>query len=473
MARWMRVGLVGFLLALLAGALYAYGQQLTVGLAVTGLNSPAYWGLYIVNFVFFIGLSAGGIIVASLVHAFGLHQFRPVARIAELMAIGCLILATLFILLDLGRPDRLLFLFRHGRPQSPLIWDVTVINIYLFISLTYAYFGMRADLVRATGQVPRQRWLYRLLTLGYTDLSPRALARDQKILRVLAVVGLVTAVALHTVTAWILGLVKARPGWHSAIIAPLFIVSATVSGLALLLVIAIFCRRALRLPIEEEVIKALGILLAFSIPVLGYFLFAELLTVLYARDPAAVHVFEEMMHGRYALVFWGNLIFGLLFPLAALGAIFLKLRRRVVLWGGLLAVPVIAVVSRQIPWAPPSLLSGVLGTALGVHLPPRTEPLLLWLVGLAMLLLLIDTRWRLDTRIGIAAGLVVIGVLAERWSIVVPSLIGHSLLPYPPAHYVPTGMELIIVGGVYGVGGLLFALSAWLLPLVESEAPER
>ena len=89
--------------ALLAAA-YAYSTQLARGLGVTGLNQPAHWGLYIVNFVFFIGLSAGGIIIASLVHAFGVRQFRPVARLAELMAISCLILATVFIVLDLGRP---------------------------------------------------------------------------------------------------------------------------------------------------------------------------------------------------------------------------------------------------------------------------------------------------------------------------------------------------------------------------------
>lgn len=298
----MKGRLVGPFLALLGGALfggafYAYVQQLTVGLAVTGLNRPAAWGLYIANFDFFNGLSAGGIIIASLVYAFGLRQFRSVARIAVLMAISCIILAAIFIFLDLGRPDRLFFLFRHGRPWSPLIWDVIVINLYLLIILTYAYFGMRADLARMAEAVPGHRWLYRFLTLGYTDLSPQALARGQKLLRVLAVIGLVMALVLHSVSAWILGLVKARPGWHSAIIAPLFIVSATVSGLALLLVSIVFCRRVLRFPIEEKVIKDLGKLLAFSIPILGYFLFAELLTVTYAKEPPVLSVFKEMMYG--------------------------------------------------------------------------------------------------------------------------------------------------------------------------------
>src|SRR3970282_837930 len=111
---------VACLLTLLAVAFYALSQQLAIGLGITGMNSPAYWGLYIVNFVFFVGLSAGGIIIASLVHILGLRRFRSVARIAELMAISCIILAVLFILLDMGRPDRLRNLLLHGQLQSPL-----------------------------------------------------------------------------------------------------------------------------------------------------------------------------------------------------------------------------------------------------------------------------------------------------------------------------------------------------------------
>ena len=400
--RWPAIAAVGLLLLVIAAALAAYTRQVTTGLAVTGLNTPVYWGLYVVNFIFFIGLSAGGVIVASLVHAFGLREFRPVARIAELMAIACLLLAMSFILLDLGRPDRMLFLLRHGRLQSPLIWDVTVVNAYLVISLTYGYFGTRADLVRAATAYPRRRGLYRLLALGYMDVSPPALERDHRILRVLAMVGLVGAIALHTVTAWILGLVQARPGWYGAIMAPLFIVSATVSGLALLLVSVVFCRRALGLPIEARVVRSLGRLLAFAIPVLGYFLFAELLTVLYAREPAALRVFEEMMFGRYAAVFWGNLVLGLVVPMA-------------------------------------------------------------------LLLVALFRASTSDALIGLAAALVVLGVLAERWNIVIPPLVGFAHLPYPPGRYTPTAIELLLVAGVYALGGLLFTLAARVLPLVESE----
>ncbi|MFQ5875374.1 MAG: NrfD/PsrC family molybdoenzyme membrane anchor subunit [Dehalococcoidia bacterium] len=463
--------IVCLLLGVVALALLALSWQLKIGLGITGMNSPAYWGLYIVNFVFFVGLSAGGIIMASLVHALGLSQFRPVARIAELMAIICVILAVLFILLDMGRPDRLGNLFLHGQLQSPLIWDVIVINLYLLVSLAYGYFGMRGDLARSIPTVPRRRRLYRFLTLGYTDLSERALARDQKVLTALAFVGLPLAVALHTVTAWILGLVKARPGWYGAIMAPLFIISATVSGLALLLASAVFCRRFLRIPLEERVIRDLGKLLVFSIPVLGYLLFAELLTVLYGREPAAFRVLEEMMHGKYAFAFWGNLLFGLLFPLAVLAVILLGIKRRLILWSGVLATPVIMVAAGRLQVELPPILGAVFTGVLGNPVQAWLGYAILWLIGLLLLLLLMDERMPADVRIGIAGGLVVLGVLAERWIIVIIPLIGHAYLPYPyvPPFYAPSLLEALLTGGVYALGGIFFAFAAKFFPLVELE----
>jgi molybdopterin-containing oxidoreductase family membrane subunit len=257
-------------------------------------------------------------------------------------------------------------------------------------------------------------------------------------------VGLVGAIALHTVTAWILGLIKARPGWYGAIMAPLFIVSATVSVVALLLVSVVFCRRVLGLPIEARVIRSLGKLLALAIPVLGYFLFAELLTVLYAKEPAALRVFDEMMFGRYAQIFWGNLVLGLIVPMAILLVTLLDLSRRVVMAGVVTGAAIVT-------------LAAVAG-----NLP-------LWTVIVAAVLLVLIRHVSPETRIGVAAALVVLGVLAERWNIVVPPLIGFSHMHYPPGHYAPTGTEFLLVAGVYAVGGLLFAFAARILPLVESE----
>jgi molybdopterin-containing oxidoreductase family membrane subunit len=456
------VALVPLALMVLA-ALYAYSMQFTRGLIITGLNRPAYWGMYIVNFVTFTGLSGGGVIVAGVVHAFGLRRYRSVARIAVLMAIICILLALMFIILDLGRPDRLFTIMLHPHLRSPLVWDVMVVNGFLLICLAFFYLDMRVDLVRAMEAKPKAAWLYRLLALGYTDLSPRARARDRAFLEVMGMVGLVGAVALRTVSAWILGLTKARPGWFGAIMGPLFIVSATVSGLALLLVCVVALRRVLRTSIANDIVRSLGFLLAFSIPVLGYFLFAEMMTTFYGAEPPALRVFLTMMSGRNAIFFYGHLVVGLIIPFLLLGAILLSVRPSRIAFAGLVLLPLFAG------------CAGVLGISAPIQrvgevaLPAWGFYGVLWVLVLGVVAAFAHERIGEDLRIGIAAFMVTLGAFAERWNIVVPSLIGHSFLPFPTGSYVPSGAELTIVAGVYALGSLLFIGSAFVLPLVASE----
>ncbi|MFQ5457106.1 MAG: NrfD/PsrC family molybdoenzyme membrane anchor subunit [Myxococcota bacterium] len=459
--RWHpRLLTTGFLLAIVVlFAATVYFRQFATGLGVTGLNRPGYWGLYIINFVFFIGVSAGGIMIASLVHAFGIEAFRSVARIAELMAISCLLLAVCFILLDLGRPDRLLFIMLHPHPGSPLFWDVSAVNIYLGISLVYGYLGTRPDLVRVMHAKPRAAWLYRLLALGYTDLSPRALERERKVLKVLACLGLVAAIVLHSVTAWIFGLQKARPGWFASIMAPLFIVSATVSGLALLTFSVVVIRRLIDHPkIEDQVIRRLGVMLAFSIPVLGYFLFAELLTAFYSSEPSVLHIFHTMMHGAYSSLFWGHLVLGLLLPMLLLLTVLGVLSRGLVLGVGLgfSILLTLAVWYFQIP----TFVDGFPAySAYGVGC----------MATFIFLAFFGGGRIKEDIGIGLAGLLVILGILAERWNIVVPSLIGHPFMVSGSHSYLPSLTEIVLTCGVYAFGGLFFIFAAVILPLVESE----
>ena len=124
------------ILALAAG--YVYYRQITTGMGVTGLNRPTYWGLYIVNCVFFVGVSAGGIFIASLVHAFGLKHFQSVARIAELMAISCVVMAVMSLFVNLCWPQRMHFILLYANKTSPIFWDMMNVTIYFNISLLYA-----------------------------------------------------------------------------------------------------------------------------------------------------------------------------------------------------------------------------------------------------------------------------------------------------------------------------------------------
>jgi len=311
---WRFRVLVGVLLAIVGWALYAYSVQLTIGLGSTGMNAPAYWGIYIVNFVYLIGLSAGGVIVASLAYVFNLKEYKPVARIAELLAIMCLILAMIFITLDVGRPERLINILLFGNPLSPLVWDFIVIFVYLAICLIYGFLGTRSDIVAAMKAIPKRARLYRALALWYTDVSPGALKKDERTLRWVAMAALPTAVALHSVTAWILGLMKAQPGWHTALLAPLFVASAIISGLALVVVTTVAARRFLHVQIEDALITKLGRYLVWLIPIDVYFAFSEIITIQYGREPAQFSTLQDVVLGPLAWAFWTEMIVGLLIP---------------------------------------------------------------------------------------------------------------------------------------------------------------
>lgn len=307
------------LVLLMAWGIYTYGQQFTQGLGVTGLNKPVFWGLYVANFIFSVGLSAGGIAVSALVHILNKEEMKPVAIIAEMLSISFLILAALFIVLDLGQPTRLFYVFRNANFASPLLWDVVVINSYLILCAALLFFSARAQMVKAAVGHPWRLAIVRFLTLGYTDISESSLKWDRRILKVLAVVSIPGAVALHSVTAWILGLVKGQPGWNTPILAPLFIASALASGLAGVIVAVWAARRLFRIPIADKIIVELGTYLFVSIPVLAYLLFTEFLTVGYSGSPTHLQVLEEILWGRFSQIFWFDTIVGILLPFVLLG----------------------------------------------------------------------------------------------------------------------------------------------------------
>jgi molybdopterin-containing oxidoreductase family membrane subunit len=385
--------------AVVALGFAAWIMQLMEGLSVTGMNNQANWSLYIINFMFFIGASAGGIIVGALAHAIGIERFRPVARLAEVTALTALTLAVLSILLDIGRPERAWHMLRYPSFTSPLVWDVMIISVYGALAFGLVYFSIRQDLARLAQLFPGRRRLYTVLALGRLDLSAAAIARDHKTLRALSILSIPIAVLLHSVTAWILGLVKAQPGWHTAIIAPLFITSAVVSGVALTILSSLLSRHFLHVPIKDPVVQAMADILLWALPVLGYFLFSEMLTNWYPREPKAGDVFREMVFGRYRPVFWFEL-------LAALALPFILLVRR---------------------------------------------------------------RTRTTGRIAVAAALVVMGVFAERWNILLPPQLGHSHLPYAAAQYTPTLLELLLVASVWAAGALGYVVLARLFPMMELE----
>ncbi len=273
------------LLALLAVGAWIY--QLANGLGVTGMNNVVSWGLYITFFMFFVGLSAGGLIVSSSATVFNIPAFKAIAKPGVILSTVSIILAALFIVVDVGSPARLYNLLLHPQLNSPLMWDVIVILIYLVINIIYLYLMTRP--------VP-----------------------DENKLKIVSRFAFPTAILVHSVTAWIFGLIIAREGWHSALMAPIFVASALTSGLALLIIALLLLNKYTQFKTEQKLIASCAGLLATCIAIDAFFVFSEVLTLFYPGKESALHVLKTMFSGSTSFLFWLEIILGLVLPFTLL-----------------------------------------------------------------------------------------------------------------------------------------------------------
>lgn len=270
---------LGILAVLTVIGIACWVMQLMNGLGVTGMSNVNSWGLYIAMFMLFVGLSAGGLIVASSAHVFGIESFKKIALPAVILSTVCICVAGVLILIDLGGIQRFWRLFTGPNFTSPLIWDVCIIAIYLVINIL--------DIV----------WMRK--------------GQEDKV-RKLSYVALPVAILVHSVTAWIFGLQIAR-AWYTAIMAPIFVASALDSGLALLILALLGLEAAGIINLEEETLAKLGKLLATFIAVDAFFIGCEVLTMAYPGAGEAVAL-SQMLSGATAPFFWFEIICGLLVP---------------------------------------------------------------------------------------------------------------------------------------------------------------
>lgn len=312
---------VGILALIIAWAVFAYSRQLASGLTVTGLNTPVYWGLYITNFVFFIGISHAGTLVSAILRVFGAEWRRPITRAAEAITVFALVLGTSNILIDMGRPDRLLYMIRHGRFQSPLMWDVISVSIYLTASVTYLYLPLIPDLAilrERPGLSLWRRWFYAKLSLGWTG-TERQKHRLERLIGIMAVLIIPIAVSVHTVVSWVFAM-TVQPMWHSTIFGPYFVIGAIFSGIATLIIVMAILRRAYGLYeyITPQHFSNLGLLLLIFALLWAYFTFSEYLTEFYGNEPAGMRVLFAKLTEEFSPLFWAMWLFNFIVPFVVL-----------------------------------------------------------------------------------------------------------------------------------------------------------
>ena len=321
--------LAGILLAIGVWGIFAWITQLRRGLSVTGLNVPVYWGFYITNFVFFIGISHAGTLISAILRLAHAEWRRPITRAAEVITVLVLFFGLGCVILDLGRPDRALNVLFHGNVTSPLLWDVASISTYLTGSTIYLYLPLIPDIAILRDHVPGRRWFYRILALGWTG-TPRQKRLLEKAIAVMAVIVIPIAISVHTVVSWVFAM-TVQPMWHSTIFGPYFVVGAIFSGIAAILIAMAVIRKAYHL---ENYLKPihfnnLGLLLLVFTLLWFYFTFAEFLTTYYGAEPTHMAVFLSKTEGRFSPYFWTMVVtcFAIPFFLLANG------RTRGTVWG--------------------------------------------------------------------------------------------------------------------------------------------
>ena len=274
--------LVAILALLSLWGLWASWMMFTRGHNITGMNNQVPWGLPIAMAVYFIGLSAGSLVLSAIASVFGQKQYKPFGRIAVYMAILLIIAALASIILDWGRPDRIIHPFIYFQPRSMFSVNTFLYSIYMVIGVIYLWilFAEKDEWVKPIG-----------------------------------IIAVVWAIGVHTGTGMIFGFINARELFHSALLGPSFIVAAASSGTALIILLLLATFRYTERPLDDSLIVGLAKYLRIFILVVMYFIFCENVTRSYM--PALYHAERFLLFhgGQYPLAFWGGLVtVGLVIP---------------------------------------------------------------------------------------------------------------------------------------------------------------
>ena len=304
---------------IVAFGFYAWTQQVDRGLGVTGMNIPIFWGVYITNFVFFIGLSHAGTLISSVLRITQSEWRRPFTRMAEAVTVFSLPFGGLSVIVDIGRPDRVANVLLHGNAMSPILWDVACISTYLFTSCVYFYLALIPDLALCRDRLLAPSRLhhraYSILALGWTGTKAQWRRLD-RIMAGLSIFLFMLVISVHTNVSFVFA-VTLQAGWHTAIIGPYFVVGAIFQGVAAVIIIAVSLRHAFGLEayITHDHFRQIGkFLLALSL-FWFYFTFVEILVTFYGHEEAHMVVFDAKVFEEFSHLFWAMMVFCFVLPL--------------------------------------------------------------------------------------------------------------------------------------------------------------
>jgi Ni/Fe-hydrogenase subunit HybB-like protein len=414
---WKFYAVVAALAGVVLAALTAWLVQITLGFGLTGIAWPVYWGFYVTNFVFWIGISHAGTLISAILRLVNAGWRRPVTRCAEAITAFALMIGAMFPLIHLGRPWLAFWLIPYPSERmiwpnfrSPLVWDFFAINTYLLGSVLFLYLPMIPDFAVLRDRAPGlRRRFYRALALGWRG-TPTQWHRLETAMQIMAIAIIPVAVSVHTIVSFDFSMAPV-PMWQSTIFGPYFVAGAIFSGIAGLILAMALLRRCLRLqayllPVH---FANLGKLLLTMSLLWGYFVFNERLVTYYGNGTSEMQVFWRTQRLAFAPLYWTMVLGNFILPLTLMGI----------------------------------------------------------------------KRFRTITGCVVASLGVVIGMWLERFLIIVPSL-GHKYLPYSFGTYRPQPVEIVITAGTFAGMALLYTvftkvvpiISIWELNAIQHSTPE-
>ncbi len=318
---------IAFLVAVILVGLVAFFIQVKKGHVVTGMRDNVVWGIYIINFIFFVCLSYSGAFISGILHFFKTPWKNSVSRIVEIITVLSLIVGPIFILLCIGRLDRLHYLFIYPRIQSPITWDIIAIMTDLIGCFIYLYLTFIPDfaILRDNSEnAPKWRQkLYKTLAINYFD-TPTQRVKLHKITRTMSAMIIALAIIAYSVLAWIFSLTL-QPGWNSSIFAPYFIVAGLYSGIGVIIIAMYLIRKFYHLEHYIRKVHFIGagiILLVISL-LFGYFTFSEYFSRWFSHKTHDVNLLNTLFNRYFWMFIFANYI-GVLVPIVIL--FFKKLR---------------------------------------------------------------------------------------------------------------------------------------------------
>jgi molybdopterin-containing oxidoreductase family membrane subunit len=275
---------MGSLTVLIAGMLYVFYLQNTDGLIVTGMTSQIHDGLYFANLVFLVGVAAGAVTIVFPAYAYHHEGMHKVAVLGEMLAITAVTMVMMFVFAHMGRPDRLWHMIPiigiYNFPHSMLGWDVLVLNGYLILNFICGFYYLWC---KYTGAPINRKWFIPLVW-----------------------VAIVWALSIHTVTAFLISTMPARPMWFHSMMPIRFITTAFAAGPALIIMIFLIIRKNTKFWVDDSAIKLLTTIVTWCLGIAIFLTLSEVVVELYARTEHANGLYYLMfgLHGLNRLVPW-------------------------------------------------------------------------------------------------------------------------------------------------------------------------